>query len=132
SEADALAAIEAAAADQPNAEVETREEYIDTQAAEIGQIVNLMYGLLGLAVVIALFSIANSVSLSVHERTRELGLLRAVGMTRTQSSRAVRAEAGIVAVLGTALGLLVGTGFGWAISVVLREEGVADVVVPVA
>ena len=77
----------------PNAEVQTRDEYLAGRTAEIDQLLNLMYGLLGLAVVIALFSIANSVALSVHERTRELGLLRAVGMTRGQTRTSVRLEA---------------------------------------
>ena len=63
-----------------------------------------MYGLLGLAVVIALFSIANSMALSIHERTRELGLLRAVGMTRHQTRTAVRWESVLIALLGTGLG----------------------------
>ena len=77
SDAAAEAAIAAVSDAYPNAELQSRAEYIDAQAAQLDQIVNLMYGLLGLAVVIALFSIANSMALSIHERTRELGLLRA-------------------------------------------------------
>ena len=90
-----------------------------------------MYGLLGLAVLIALFSIANSMSLSIHERTRELGLLRAVGMTRHQTRHAVRWEAALVALLGTGLGVLVGVFFGWSISVTIRDDGLAAFTVPV-
>ena len=119
------------ATDYPNAELQSRSEYIDDQAAQVDQIVNLMYGLLALAIVIALVSIANSVSLSVHERTRELGLVRAVGMTRQQTASAVRWEAAIVALLGTGLGALLGILFGWAISVTLRDDGVATFTVPV-
>ena len=92
--ADAEAAIAAVSDDYPNAELQSRSEYIEDQAAQVDQIVNLMYGLLALAVLIALISIANSISLSIHERTRELGLLRAVGMTRHQTASAVRWEAG--------------------------------------
>ena len=90
-----------------------------------------MYGLLGLAVVIALFSIANSMSLSIHERTRELGLLRAVGMTRRQTRAAVRWESVLIALLGTGLGVLVGIFFGWSISVTIRDAGLATLHRPV-
>ncbi|MDY7104493.1 MAG: FtsX-like permease family protein [Actinomycetota bacterium] len=107
----------------PSGEVQSREEYVDAQAAQIDQLLNLMYGLLGLAVLIALGSIANSMALSIHERTRELGLLRAVGMTRRQTRASVRWEALLVALLGTGLGAVIGVFFGWSISVALRDEG---------
>jgi putative ABC transport system permease protein len=116
-------AIDGLVGDYANAEVQSRDEYIESQAARVDQMVNLMYGLLALAVVIALFSIANSISLSIHERARELGLLRAVGMTRHQTASSVRWEAGIVALLGTGVGILLGVSFGWALSVVLRDGG---------
>ena len=90
-----------------------------------------MYGLLAMAIVVALTSIANSISLSIHERTHELGLLRAVGMTRHQTGSAVRWEAAIVALLGTATGALLGLCFGWALSVSLRHEGLAAFTIPV-
>jgi putative ABC transport system permease protein len=128
---DAQVAIASVSDDYANADLQSREEYIDTQAAQVDQLVNLMYGLLALAVLIALFSIANSMSLSIHERTRELGLLRAVGMTRHQVSSAVRWEAAIVATLGAGLGITLGVFFGWAISVTLREGGLAEFALPV-
>ena len=81
----------------PNADLKSRADYIAEQAGQIDQLVNLMYGLLGLAIVIALVSIANSISLAINERTRELGLLRAVGMTRHQLGSTVRWEAAMVA-----------------------------------
>jgi putative ABC transport system permease protein len=90
-----------------------------------------MYGLLAMAVIVALISIANSISLSIHERTHELGLLRAVGMTRHQTGSAVRWEAAIVALFGTALGALLGLCFGWALSVSMRHEGLATFNIPV-
>lgn len=130
----APAAVEAAVRtvvdEFPNAELQSRDEYIADQTAQVDMIVNLMYGLLALAIVIALFSIANSIALSVHERTCEIGLLRAVGMTRHQIGSVVRWEVVIVALLGTLLGILLGICFGWAISVTLRNEGLADAVVP--
>ena len=89
-----------------------------------------MYGLLGLAVVIALFSIANSMSLSIYERTRELGLLRAVGMTRRQTRASVRWESALIAVLGTGLGILVGIFFGWSMSITIRGAGLGTFTIP--
>jgi putative ABC transport system permease protein len=114
----------------PNATVESRTEYIDDQAAQLDQLVNLMYGLLGLAVVIALFNIANSMALSIHERTRELGLLRAVGMTRHQTRAAIRWESVLISLLGTGLGVLIGLFFGWSISVTIRDGGLATFTIP--
>ena len=87
-------------ASYPNADVQSRSEYIDARAAQFDQIVNLMYALLALAAIIALVNIANSLVLSIHERTHELGLLRAVGMTRRQTSSSVIWEAVLVALLG--------------------------------
>jgi putative ABC transport system permease protein len=130
-EADAEAEITAVSDHYPNAELQSRSEYIDAQASQVDQIVNIMYGLLALAVIIALFSIANSIGLSIHERTRELGLLRAVGMTRHQTSTAVRREAAIVALLGTGLGAILGVFFGWAIGVTLGGGGLTGFNIPV-
>jgi putative ABC transport system permease protein len=90
-----------------------------------------MYGLLGLAVLISLVNIANSMALSIHERTRELGLLRAVGMTRRQTRRSVRWEAVIIALLGSVLGIAIGVFFGWSISVTIRNEGFTAFALPV-
>lgn len=132
SDADAERALSSVSDDYPNADLQSRDEYIDSQAGQIDQIVNLMYGLLGLAIVIALLSIANSISLSIHERTREIGLLRAVGMTRHQLGSVVRWEVAIIALLGTLLGTGLGVFFGWAISVTLRGEGLTAFNVPAA
>jgi putative ABC transport system permease protein len=131
SDADAEAAIASVSDEYPSATLQSRSEYIEDQASEVDQLVNLMYGLLALAVVIALFSIANSVSLSIHERTRELGLVRAVGMTRHETASSVRWEAAIIALLGTGLGVVLGLFFGWAISVTLADKGLTSFSVPV-
>jgi putative ABC transport system permease protein len=90
-----------------------------------------MYGLLGLALVIALIGIANTLALSIYERTRELGLLRAVGMTRAQLRRTVRAEAVIIALLGTVEGLVVGTLLGWALVSALKSQGITRLSIPI-
>ena len=125
------AALESVAGAYPNAEVQSRSEYIDARAAQFDQIVNLMYALLALAAIIALVNIANSLVLSIHERTHELGLLRAVGTTRRQTSSTVIWEAVLVALLGTLLGLVIGTFFGWSISVVGRGFELDAFVLPV-
>ena len=130
-DAAAEAAVASVADRYPNAEVKSRTEYIDSQATQLDPLVNLMYGLLGLAVLISLINIANSMALSIHERTRELGLLRAVGMTRRQTRRSVRWEAVIIALLGTALGIVVGVFFGWSISVTIRDAGLGVFTLPV-
>jgi putative ABC transport system permease protein len=123
-------AIEDVLGAYPNANLLDRTEYKAEQEAQIDQLLGLMYGLLGLALVIALIGIANTLALSVHERTHELGLLRAVGMTRPQLRRTVRAEAVIIAVLGTVEGLVVGTLLGWAVVSALESEGVTTLSIP--
>ena len=130
SDAEARAAIGRVSDEYPNAELMSRTEYVEAQAAQVDQLVNLMLGLLALAILIALVSIANSISLSIHERTRELGLLRAVGMTRRQTRSAVRLEAAIVALLGSSAGVGLGLFFGWSISVTLRGDGPTNFTVP--
>lgn len=132
SAADLQRALTAVAAPYANASVESKDEYIESQAAQIDPILNMMYGLLGLAVLIALINIANSLALSIHERTHEVGLLRAVGMTRRQTSGTVIAEAVLVALLGTLLGLVMGTFFGWSISIVGRGATWDAFTLPVA
>lgn len=117
------AAITDAVSAYGNAEVQDLEEFTESFFGQIDQLLNLIYALLGLAVIIAVIGIANTLALSVHERTHELGLLRAVGMTRSQLRGAIRWEAVIIALLGTALGIGVGIFFGWAMVQVLDEEG---------
>lgn len=130
--AEARAAIGSALADYPTAELFTADEFAESRAAVIGQMLNLVYALLVLAVLIALFGIANTLALSVHERTRELGLLRAVGMARSQVRATVRWESVIIALLGTAMGLVIGLGFAWALVRTLAAEGFEVLSVPVA
>jgi putative ABC transport system permease protein len=123
-------AIEVVLDDQPNAELEDRAAFKEDVTAEIDSMLNLIYGLLALAVVIALIGIANTLALSVHERRREIGLLRAVGMTRRQVRAAVRGESLLIALLGTALGSLLAIGAAWGIVQALASEGVTSFVVP--
>ena len=128
---DRKAAVERAAQAYPQAVVQDRDEFAAAAGEHIDEMLNMVYALLMLAIVIALIGIANTLVLSVLERTRELGLLRAVGMGRRQLKAAVRWESVLVALLGTVLGLIVGTGFGWALVQALSAEGIEVFVVPV-
>ena len=112
----------------------TRDEYVDAAAGEIDQILGVIYGLLAVAVLIALMGIANTISLSVHERTREIGLLRAVGQSRAQLRSMIRWESVVVSTFGTTLGIALGVLVGWGLLRAMSEvEGVATpLAVPVA
>src|SRR5690606_7043325 len=92
--------------------------------------VNVIYGLLALSLIIAMIGVANTLSLSVHERTRELGLLRAVGMTRGQLRGAIRWEAVMIAVLGTLVGLAIGLICSYALITSLASEGLTAFDIP--
>ena len=124
------AAMQAVLATYPSVRLLDRTEFKQQQQAQIEQLLNLMYGLLALALVIALVGIANTLALSIHERTRELGLLRAVGMTRRQLRSTVLGESLIITLFGGIGGLLVGTLLGWAVVVALKSEGVTRLAIP--
>ena len=124
-------AIAAAAAADPSAVVQDRAEFLDSKNASIDQVLGLFYVMLALAVFIALLGIANTLALSIGERKRELGLMRAVGMARAQTRSMVRWEAVIVAVFGSILGLAIGTFFGWAVVQALADEGIDTLSVPI-
>jgi putative ABC transport system permease protein len=100
--------IESALEGFPDTRVQTRPEWIDKEDQEIQQFLLLLYVLLALSVIISLFGMVNTLALSVFERTRELGMLRAVGMTRRQTRRMIRHESVITALIGAALGLPLG------------------------
>jgi putative ABC transport system permease protein len=123
-------AIDGVLTEWPNGELQDQAQFKETITSEINRLLNLIYGLLALAVIIALIGIANTLALSVHERTRELGLLRAVGMTRRQVRTLVRWESVMIAVLGTGLGLVLALAGAWAIVQALADEGITHVVVP--
>jgi putative ABC transport system permease protein len=114
----------------PNAELQDQAQFKESITQDIDRMLNLIYGLLLLAVVIALIGIANTLALSIHERRREIGLLRAVGMTRGQVRRAVRWEAVLIALLGTALGALLAIGGAWGIVQALADQNITTFAVP--
>jgi putative ABC transport system permease protein len=109
------AAVEAAAKPYPTAKVQDIHELKQTFESRIATLFGLILIMLTLAIVIALLGIANTLRLSVYERTRELGLLRAVGMTRAQIRSSVRWESAIISLFGTVGGLILGFFFGWAV-----------------
>jgi putative ABC transport system permease protein len=123
-------AIDKALKPYANAKLQDRTEFKHAQAARINQVLGLIYALLFLAVLIALVGIANTLALSIYERTRELGLLRAVGMTRAQTRSTVRWESVIIALLGTVLGLVIGLFFGWAVIEALKDQGFSEFAPP--
>jgi putative ABC transport system permease protein len=101
-------AVESALEGFPDTRIQTRAEWIDKEDQEIQQFLLLLYVLLALSVIVSLFGMVNTLALSVFERTRELGMLRAVGMTRRQTRRMIRHESVITALIGAALGLPLG------------------------
>jgi putative ABC transport system permease protein len=123
-------AVTAALARHPNFQVQTRSEFEKASAASVNQTLGLAYGLLALAVIIALVGIVNTLMLSVFERTHEIGLLRAVGMSRRQVRTMIRSEAVILSIFGAIIGIVVGTGLGIALVASLRQQGITDTVVP--
>ena len=125
--ADALAgqAIAEGAKRYPGVKVSTRDEFVAERVEGIGQILNLLYVLLALSVVVSLFGMVNTLVLAVFERTRELGMLRAIGLTRRQTRRMVRHESVVTALIGAALGLPLGIGLAALVTQALSDYDVA-------
>jgi putative ABC transport system permease protein len=115
------AAVEAAMASFPQAKVETNAEFRTSQEAQINQLLVVITVLLGFSIVIAVLGISITMALGVFERTREIGLMRAVGMTKRQTRRTVRWEAIIVSTFGAVVGIVVGTLIGIALSLAVPE-----------
>ena len=123
-EAQTKQAIEAALADTPTAVVQTTDEYKQSIVGMVNQLLNLLYGLLAMSVVISLFGIVNTLVLSVYERTREIGLLRAIGSSRSQVRSTVRYESVITSILGGVMGIVVGTAFAYVVTSRFGGEGI--------
>ncbi|MCX4912778.1 ABC transporter permease [Streptomyces sp. NBC_00687] len=124
STAQGRAAVRQVAERYGNPEVQTRDAYAQSSAGGIDMMLTLVYALLALAVLIALLGIANTLTLAMHERIREIGLLRAVGQTRAQLRAMVRWESVLVAAFGTAGGIALGAFLGWVL--VEASEGASD------
>ncbi|MGE0066850.1 MAG: ABC transporter permease [Solirubrobacterales bacterium] len=107
----------------PTAEVVNQQELKEKQESAVNSLLTLIYALLALAIVISIFGIANTLALSIHERTRELGMLRAIGMSRRQVRTLIRYEAVITALIGAILGMVLGVIFAVLIAQPLKDEG---------
>jgi putative ABC transport system permease protein len=125
-------AVQRALAPYADVQVQTRGQFEQAQVASVNQLLGVVYALLALAVLIALIGIVNTLLLSVLERTREIGLLRAVGMRRRQVRTMIRSEAVILAVFGAVTGIVVGTLLGLALVASLRQQGITETAVPVS
>ncbi|NYI04929.1 ABC transporter permease [Allostreptomyces psammosilenae] len=125
-----LDALDAALADYPQVEVRDQAEYKELLSGQINGVLTLVYGLLALAIIIAILGVVNTLALSVIERTTEIGMLRAIGTSRPQVRRMVRLESVLIAVYGALLGLVLGLVWGVAAQRVLATQGVDVLVVP--
>jgi putative ABC transport system permease protein len=125
------AAIERALRDFPSVKAQDQRTFNRDQASRVDRLLGLVTALLGLAVGIGLLGIVNALALAIFERTREIGLLRAVGMTRRQVAAMVLCESIVITVFGAVLGLLAGSAIGWALVRTLADEGITDLVLPV-
>ncbi|WP_037225091.1 FtsX-like permease family protein, partial [Rhodococcus sp. R1101] len=123
-------AIEGAVKDYVIVQVLDREQFKGQQAQQIDTILAILYGLLALAVVIAILGIVNTLALSVVERRREIGMLRAVGMQRAQVRRTIYLESLLIAVFGAVVGVVLGLAFGWAFVRTLADQGLDIISVP--
>jgi putative ABC transport system permease protein len=123
-------AVQNALSGYPNVQVQTKDQYEQSQASSVNTLIGLVYALLALAVIIALIGIVNTLMLSVIERTHEIGLLRAVGMRRRQVRSMIRTEAVILSIFGAVLGIVIGTPMGLALVASLRQDGLTETSVP--
>ena len=132
SETAARAALQKAVDKYGQGDLLNKQEYIDKNSGNVNQLLGLIYGLLFLSIIISIVGIIITLLLSVFERQRELGLLRAVGMTRSQVRTTVRWESIITSLLGAALGITLGIGLGWVIVFALRDQGLTTFSLPVS
>ncbi len=123
-------AADVALKDYPTADLQTKKAFEDDSIGQLNQFLAVVYALLMLAILIAILGIANTLRLAILERTREIGLLRAVGMSRQQMKDSIRWEAIVVATFGAVIGLVIGTGFGAALVHVLGKDGSVKLTVP--
>ncbi|SBT41903.1 ABC transporter permease [Micromonospora narathiwatensis] len=128
--ADVQPQVERLLADSPEVSVADRDAFIKQQTSSLDGLLTMIQILLALAIVIAVLGIVNTLALSVLERTRELGLLRAIGLRRAQTMRMITVEAVVISVFGALLGVAVGSGLGAAVVRALKDEGIKDLILP--
>ena len=126
----ARAPLDEVVSTSPGAKLQSLKEFTKAQTDQANQFLMIVYVLLALALIIAIVGVINTLLLSVYERTRELGLLRAVGMSRRQVRASIRYESVIISLIGTIIGLGIGLVFGWALVKALYDQGITSFAVP--
>ncbi|NUR40466.1 MAG: FtsX-like permease family protein, partial [Streptomyces sp.] len=129
-EAQAYAALKKALDGYPQYQVRDQTDYKQELKDQIGQLLNMVYGLLALAIIVAVLGVVNTLALSVVERTREIGLMRAIGLSRRQLRRMIRMESVVIALFGALLGLGLGMGWGATAQKLLALEGLNVLDIP--
>ncbi|MEU5402086.1 FtsX-like permease family protein [Streptomyces sp. NPDC005963] len=129
-EKEALAALKSSLEPYPQYKVQDQSDYKKTLQDQIGQLLDIIYGLLALAIIVAVLGVVNTLALSVVERTREIGLMRAIGLSRRQLRRMIRLESVVIALFGALLGLGLGMGWGAAAQQLLALEGLKVLEIP--
>ncbi|MEU7041389.1 FtsX-like permease family protein [Streptomyces varsoviensis] len=129
-EKEAYSALKAKLHDYPQYKVRDQADYKKTLEDQIGQLLNLVYGLLALAIIVAVLGVVNTLALSVVERTREIGLMRAIGLSRRQMRRMIRLESVVIALFGALLGLGLGMGWGATAQKLLALQGLGVLEIP--
>ncbi|MGK5638947.1 ABC transporter permease [Streptomyces sp. URMC 126] len=127
---EAAASLKAAVADYPQVKVRDQADYKAMIKDQVGQLLNIIYGLLALAIIVAILGVVNTLALSVVERTREIGLMRAIGLSRRQLRRMIRLESVVIALFGALLGLGLGMGWGATAQKLLALEGLGVLEIP--
>ncbi|MFG2997684.1 ABC transporter permease [Streptomyces sp. NPDC048340] len=126
----AYTAVKAALAEYPQYKVLNQTDYKQALKDQVGQLLNMVYGLLGLAIIVAVLGVVNTLALSVVERTREIGLMRAIGLSRRQLRRMIRLESVVIALFGALLGLGLGMGWGATAQQLLALQGLKVLEIP--
>ncbi|WP_432041559.1 ABC transporter permease [Streptomyces cadmiisoli] len=129
-EATAYQSLKKALDDYPQYTVRDQTDYKEALKDQIGQLLNMIYGLLALAIIVAVLGVVNTLALSVVERTREIGLMRAIGLSRRQLRRMIRLESVVIALFGALLGLGLGMGWGATAQQLLALEGLTVLEIP--
>ncbi|GAA1349081.1 FtsX-like permease family protein [Streptomyces beijiangensis] len=126
----AYASLKKSLAEYPQYKVQNQTDFKQELKDQIGQLLNIVYGLLALAIIVAVLGVVNTLALSVVERTREIGLMRAIGMSRRQLRRMIRLESVVIALFGALLGLGLGMGWGTTAQKLLALEGLGVLEIP--
>lgn len=129
-EKEAYTALKSALAEYPQYKVQNQADFKQDLKDQIGQLLNIVYGLLALAIIVAVLGVVNTLALSVVERTREIGLMRAIGLSRRQLRRMIRLESVVIALFGALLGLGLGMGWGTSAQKLLALEGLGVLEIP--